>query len=399
MSLNSFASSPKKTNSTSDRFLPENRSPQRFSPVSRIKQPKSIHFESELYESLVNGVHPDKKFLHSNSIRSIENNINNPYCSQSQYSRPPMKMMEVTGIHSDFYLHPLDWSANNVAAISLKGMIGLFSPQWEDFIVMQEGYYDPSALCFSNDANKLTVATSSGRLLSVDIDVVRIAAVHVHSYFYVTIIKKFDSGNIFGDIIGNLYITDNRDTKNTVFRMRAHEREICNIVRSPLRPYISTGSNDNLVKIWDERNMDAPLMKYAAHKAAVRAMDWSPRDSSIIVTAGGLTDKMMYMWDVNTGETHKSALTGSQTCNIVWNEFHDVLISSQGFNTNQIYVWNSENLSVIDNIDYHNGRILYMAQSLDQEYILSASPDGSCNIWNLFGKPLSLSKKYMFSLR
>lgn len=38
-----------------------------------------------------------------------------------------------------------------------------------------------------------------------------------------------------------------------------------------------------------------------SHKAAVRAIDWSPHQRGILATGGGTADQMIKIWNINTG--------------------------------------------------------------------------------------------------
>jgi WD40 repeat protein len=51
-----------------------------------------------------------------------------------------------------------------------------------------------------------------------------------------------------------------------------------------------------------------------------RALSWSPTAPGIIASGGGTSDKTIRIWNAETGTTINAVDTGSQVCNLLWNE-------------------------------------------------------------------------------
>ena len=63
---------------------------------------------------------------------------------------------------------------------------------------------------------------------------------------------------------------------------------------------IATGGNDNRLLLFSMRKMDK-LACWSDHKAAVKAISWSPHQHGLLATGGGTADRMIKMRNVFTG--------------------------------------------------------------------------------------------------
>ncbi len=53
---------------------------------------------------------------------------------------------------------------------------------------------------------------------------------------------------------------------------------------------MAVGDNENQINIYDLRNQNIQMHKLLGHKAAVKAIAWSPINFNILISAGGLND-------------------------------------------------------------------------------------------------------------
>ena len=75
--------------------------------------------------------------------------------------------------------------------------------------------------------------------------------------------------------------------------------------------------------------------------------------------------------------------TGSQVCALVWNEKEKEIISSHGYNKNQIIFWNYEKNKKICELKGHMNRVLYMTKSPDEIFICTGSGDETLRFWKI----------------
>lgn len=135
-----------------------------------------------------------------------------------------------------------------------------------------------------------------------------------------------------------------------------------------------------------------PLVNFQEHQAAIRALAFSPTSPNIIVTGGGTSDKTIKMWDINSGDTIYSIDTGSQVCNLFWNEEYNEIFSTHGFSQNHLALWRGFDLSSIAQFYEHKQRVLYMTPSPDGTKVATAAPNDGIQIWTMFpSRRLSLT--------
>ncbi len=78
--------------------------------------------------------------------------------------------------------------------------------------------------------------------------------------------------------------------------------------------------------------MNVPLFR-KTHKAAVKALAWSPLRSNILATGAGTADRCIRVWDLKKKKLLECRDTGSQICNIAFSKHDDEIITAHGFST------------------------------------------------------------------
>ena len=92
---------------------------------------------------------------------------------------------------------------------------------------------------------------------------------------------------------------DIRANQNVVQKLTDHNQEICGLKWSKDDQYLASGGNDNKVMVWNLAGQ--AINKFSDHKAAVKAMAWSPHQHGLLATGGGTADRMIKMRNVFTG--------------------------------------------------------------------------------------------------
>mmetsp|Transcript_25196 Transcript_25196/g.22219 ORF Transcript_25196/g.22219 Transcript_25196/m.22219 type:complete len:106 (+) Transcript_25196:1079-1396(+) len=75
------------------------------------------------------------------------------------------------------------------------------------------------------------------------------------------------------------------------------------------------------------------------HKAAVKALAWSPHKSGLLLSGGGNNDKTIRCWNTLSMECVNTIPTDSQVCCLMFSPNSNEFVSSHGFSKNQIIVW------------------------------------------------------------
>lgn len=69
---------------------------------------------------------------------------------------------------------------------------------------------------------------------------------------------------------------DLRDKSDFVSKLSGHKQEICGLKWSLDEQQIASGGNDNKLLVWSPHRQSEPLWRFASHKAAVKALAFSP---------------------------------------------------------------------------------------------------------------------------
>lgn len=90
---------------------------------------------------------------------------------------------------------------------------------------------------------------------------------------------------------------------NNTRKYSNHTQEVCGLKWSPNMEYFASGGNDNKFFIYSPKTQ-IPILK-KTHKAAIKALAWSPNQPNLIATGAGTADRCIRFWDVNKKELIK----------------------------------------------------------------------------------------------
>lgn len=94
-------------------------------------------------------------------------------------------------------------------------------------------------------------------------------------------------------------LRDPRTCRDFTSRMQEHTQEVCGLKWSHDDQYLASGGNDNKVVVWSAGGQI--LNKFSDHRAAVKALAWSPHQHGLLATGGGTADRMIRLRNVFTG--------------------------------------------------------------------------------------------------
>lgn len=205
---------------------------------------------------------------------------------------------------------------------------------------------------------------------------------------------------------GTIYLHDTRTraaATTTTAVIGAHTQEVCGLRWSPDGLLLASGGNDNRLAVWDIRRLGSsrsssrssssssnvssrPLADFGAHKAAVKAIAWSPHTRGRLVSGGGSSDRRLRFWDVSAAPhmDGKAVDAGSQVCALYWSPRADEIVSTHGFSQNHTKIWNAPLRTPVAALAGHTARILYLAPSPDASTIVTGAPDGRLCFWRLY---------------
>lgn len=192
-----------------------------------------------------------------------------------------------------------------------------------------------------------------------------------------------------GSRTGHIHTHDVRTKDHHVGSMNTHKQEVCGLKWSADGRHLASGANDNKVCVWDysmtHHNAEPrPLLTISEHTAAVKALAWCPWQSSLLATGGGTTDGKIHVWSVASGARMASMSTGAQVSSLLWSSAYHELISSHGYQLNQLSIWRYPEMSKQTDLIGHTNRVLSMVQSPDEEMVASVAADETLRFWRCF---------------
>ncbi len=159
--------------------------------------------------------------------------------------------------------------------------------------------------------------------------------------------------------------------------------EICGLSWNSNGYQLASGGNDNIINVWDLRNIKQPPQTIIEHVAAVRAIKWCPWDSSLLASGGGSGDMRLLIHNADRGTLVKSISTMSQVCAVEWDYDSRTLISSHGFSKYQMCLWDYETSELLYEFMGHKNRILSLIKPEGSSLVFTASADETLRIWDL----------------
>ncbi|CAG8536490.1 19973_t:CDS:2, partial [Racocetra fulgida] len=187
---------------------------------------------------------------------------------------------------------------------------------------------------------------------------------------------------------------DPRSPYDNIRVLTDHKSEICGLKWNNEGNQLASGGNANELFIWEGLNL-SPIRKLDGHKAAVRALSWSPHSRNLLVSGGGHLDRQIRFWNTLDSRCLASYNVKSQVCNLQWSPTANELVSTHGWWKNDVVVWQYPSMEKIATLKGHNYRVLYFSLSPNGEDIVTGAggDDNTLRFWKVFNAPLSNKKK------
>ena len=202
-----------------------------------------------------------------------------------------------------------------------------------------------------------------------------------------------------GSRSGEIHNHDVRIAQHHTGSLKLHTQEICGLKWSWDARYLASGANDNLVSIWDMARLTSstndslssspmsnhePVHVFRQHNAAVKAVAWCPWQHNILATGGGTSDRHIKIWNIHNGNMVHNIDTQSQISALLWSKTYKEIISSHGYEKNQLSIWKYSDMAKSCDLLGHSNRILGMTMSPDEETVVSIGADETLRFWKCF---------------
>ena len=308
-----------------------------------------------------------------------------PLKSHRKIPKSPYKVLDAPALQDDFYLNLLDWSPDNLLSVGLGSCVYIWNASNAKVHKLCDlGYNDSiTTVAWSQEGPHLTVGTHQGTVFLWDIScnkLIRSFAGHTGRVGTAAWNSRiFSTASRDRSILNR----DIRSPSEYISRLTGHKQEVCGLKWSFDETQLCSGGNDNKIMLWTPHST-SPTAKLSDHKAAVKALAWSPHQNGLLVSGGGTADRTIKFWNTLTNEQINSVDTGSQVCNVTFSKTTNELVSTHGYSMNQVVLWKYPGMSKVATLTGHTYRVLYLAMSPDGETIVTGAGDETLRFWKAF---------------
>ncbi|CAG8442552.1 2331_t:CDS:10 [Diversispora eburnea] len=275
-------------------------------------------------------------------------------------------------LKDDFYLNVVDWSHSNILSLGLDSFVYLWNTETSKLC-------DLGTCCcvtsvkWLHQGGQLVIGTTEGQLQIWDIQTLtKIRDLEGHKS-RIGIIACYGNTTISTGSADRLILNrDQRIPRDIYGVLKEHRSEVMNTYNT-YRDQLASGGNANELFIWESNKSDNPSRKLEGHRAAVRALSWSPHTRNILVSGGGHLDRRICFWNTRNARNLATFNVKSQVCNLQWSPNANEILSTHGWWKNEIIVWKYPSMEKVTTLKGHTYRVLYFALSPSGENIVTGA--------------------------
>jgi len=389
--------------------------------TSRSERGPNVNARSEIY-SLSPVKHSSQTMLLS------------PRKTPRAVSKVPYKVLDAPDLADDFYLNLVDWGSNDILAVGLGPSVYLWNRETGKVNQLCQLEGDTvTSVNWIQRGSHLAIGTTKGLLLIYDTvaerrlrtmtgHTARISSLAWNAHILST-----------GSRDRTILHRDVRLPAQYLRKLTGHKQEVCGLKWNPDTEQLASGGNDNKIFVWDkmeERWLHRWGEQEGGHKAAVKAIAWSPHQRGLLASGGGTADRCIKFWNTvsqaqnTSGATStlsglpmehtnlglglnatsplitgspispttpnpyliRSHDTGSQVCNLLFSQLTSELVSTHGYSQHAINIWKYPSMNQVVSLTGHTYRVLYLSMSPDGAVIVTGAGDETLRFWDVFGK-------------
>ncbi len=346
-------------------------------------------------------------------------------------SKVPFKVLDAPELQDDFYLNLVDWGNSDILAVGLADSVYLWNRETGNVKQLCKLEGDTvTSVNWIQRGSHLAIGTSKG--LALIWDTVAERRLRIMTGHTARISSLAWNAHILstGSRDRSILHRDVRMAQQYLRKLTGHKQEVCGLKWNPDTEQLASGGNDNKIFVWDrmeERWQHRWGEQEGGHKAAVKAIAWSPHQRGLLASGGGTADRCIKFWNtISSAQTAgangvpsnippeqtslglglsttplsdgplsptqpnphliRSHDTGSQVCNLLFSQLTSELVSTHGYSQHAINIWKYPSMQPVVSLTGHTYRVLYLSMSPDGAVIVTGAGDETLRFWDVFGK-------------
>lgn len=340
--------------------------------------------------------------------------------TKTEADNPPIQRLDAPGIQDDFYYTCMDWSSRDQVAVFLNSATYLQLERKPDGEILKLTYPDEDGIV------KASIRfTPDGRRLYT------VSGQYIYKHNLESLSSSQQESNLNGsipdDVVlsslafapgsdcllslgtrrGQMLLMDTRQSgvggrscrafgDEQISDASARSKSVCGQSWSENDTHLlAVGYDNNVFRIWDTRQLNAPLVYRRHHKSAIKAIQFHPYRRSWLATGGGTNDRHLCLWDIHKETLLAEHDTGSQITQLSWNrnQHNDLeLATAHGYSDNALCLWeyikhpdgSNPEFQKRQYLQVHENRILSMAVSPLDGMVMTAGSDELICMWDVF---------------
>lgn len=356
-----------------------------------LKFKSSRHKQKENYNTMNSG----KELCNTiyEAYKKAQHVVEQKKKTKRRVPRKAERILDAPELLDDYYLNLIDWGTSDKVAVCLGHSLYLWDAHTGETDQLlthdsENAWNVLTAVAWSPLGKDVAIGCADRSIQIWDATVMKCKAkvgYNLHEGRISALAWNCREANLLasGSRDSSILNHDLRAGQRPIGKLQGHTQEVCGLKWSPEGTQLASGGNDNSLCIWDIGGITPRFVRQNYHQAAVKALAWCPWKSNLLATGGGTADKCIKFWDTLSGDCLRSYQTKSQICSMVFNPLEKELISSHGFTTNSINIWNYPSMNVVAELKGHKSRVLYMAMSPDASTIVSGGADETLRFWKV----------------